>query len=133
MRSLRRYINDTEKFVIIPGAYMVPRSQMPQIRDQDAFLKFLSDNDMFWVETKFPTEKIIPLQSMVDRKKIAKLSLAEIDKLPPIVLSEDGHIIDGHHRFFAVHDTGASEINAIVVMGHTNKVFKLAQEFDSNG
>jgi hypothetical protein len=128
MRSLKQFINDTEDKVIIPGGYMVPRSQMPQIDDVTHFVTWLELKGVQSYKVELDPKLIKPIQSMVDRNKIRKLSSLEITK--PVIVSEDMFLLDGHHRLFSVirHDPNKNVV-AIVVQLPINKLFQLTSEY----
>lgn len=131
MKSLKTYINDTEETVIIPGAYMVPRSQMPQILNRLDFLKFLRANHVPYIESVEQIENLKPLQSFVERSKVKRFKIKEIYKIP-IIVSKDNYILDGHHRYFAALENKLTALKIIRVQLNINSLFQLTQEYLEN-
>jgi hypothetical protein len=125
MRSLSNFINDTEENIIIPGGFMIPRSQMPQINDIDSFLRLLNRLEIKYEISPTSLRAIRPLQSMVDINKILTMKNLNIDK--PVILSKENFLLDGHHRVFAMIERGYKQINAIKVNLDINKLFQLSQ------
>lgn len=128
MKTFRQYINDTENTVIVPGAYMVPRSQMPQILDQEDFKSWLKMSGYSFVEDKEFVDKMKPLQSFVDRSKVKKFTTSQIYKYP-IIISQDNFILDGHHRYYAALEAKIRDLKVIKVKLNINELFKLTQVY----
>lgn len=129
MKTFRQYINDTEETVLIPGAYMVPRSQMPQIPNQKDFTIFLKLNGVRYVETEHTLQDLTPLQSFVVRSKVKRFSEKEIYK-HPIIISKDNFILDGHHRYFAALERKLDKVKTLQVLLNINELFQLTQEYE---
>lgn len=81
------------------------RSDMPQIQGSD-----LKDAFSLLTKAKVPVsvDEVLPKklrhsQKTVNKKKVMALtrSIAKGESIPPIVISEDNYIIDGHHRQLA--------------------------------
>jgi hypothetical protein len=128
MRTFKQYINDTEDTVLIPGAYMVPRSQMPQIHDQKSFLNYIVRSGAKWSYDVVSVDSLKPLQSFVDRNKVKKFTVKHIYKTP-IIVSSDNFILDGHHRYFAALESTIQDLTVIRVALNINKLFQLTQEY----
>lgn len=128
MKTFKQYINDTEETVIIPGAYMVPRSQMPQINDRPDFLNYLRQAHVSFLKQEVSVDSLKPLQSFVDRTKVKKFTIKHIYKVP-IIISKDNYILDGHHRYFAALENKLTSLNVIRVQLNINELFQLTQEY----
>jgi len=109
-----------------PGEKILPRENMPQIDGHDdiaAFLTFLGqrgvDSTMQTVAvgTLLPTQKDIQVGGKVKGMLVAIDSGAIYKdrlKWPPILISNDNYIIDGHHRWRALAQLSDNElINAV--------------------
>ena len=128
MRTLKQYINDTEDNIIIPGGFMVPRSQMPQIDDQEEFLHWLRMAGYSYEFATVQSKELFALQSMVDRNKVKKFKTKHIYE-KPIIVANDNFILDGHHRFFAALEAGITSLKVIRVKLNINKLFKATQVY----
>lgn len=84
----------------------IPRSQMPQIQTNDypAFLDYLDSHGVNFVKDTVPAHSLKPIQGEFSDKGVEKaLAKRKLDK--PCIVSSDGHIIDGHHRWLAALNT----------------------------
>lgn len=129
MRTFKQYINDTEEGVIVPGVYMIPRSQMPQIADQTDFKLWLKSISVGYTIETVSVETLKPIQSMVDRKKVYKFEKSNNNK--PIIISLDNLILDGHHRYYAALDARKTSIKVLRVKLNMNKLYSLASEYEN--
>jgi len=96
------------------------RRDMPQIQGSD-----LKDAVSILKKAGIPVEveEVLPKslkhsQKTVDKKKVMSItrSIGKGESIPPIVVSEDNYIIDGHHRQLAY---------AVVEPDQTIKVIKI--------
>lgn len=83
------------------------RDLMPQI-GKDSINSFLKYVDDLGIErtllTDYPTEKLKSTQAVdFDSSKIRSLMLSKSDC--PIIISNDDHVADGHHRWLANHNS----------------------------
>tara|TARA_R110000868_G_scaffold12456_15_gene59605 strand:+ start:1534 stop:1920 length:387 start_codon:yes stop_codon:yes gene_type:complete len=81
------------------------RSDMPQIQGsdlKDAFSILQKAGVQVEVDEVLP-RKLTHSQKTVDKKKVLALtrSIGRGEKIPPIIISQDNYIIDGHHRQLA--------------------------------
>lgn len=88
------------------------RHGMPQLTNFDEFAADLSANDIsLTVETCNPSD-LVPTQKNFNQEKVDKIKegLSYTRSTPsvivgfkPIIVSQDGYVIDGHHRWLAAH------------------------------
>ena len=86
-----------------------PRYIMPQIEDIDAFIAgaAIVGITLSYMATEKTIGQMAPSQSEVSRNRVTRTA-NWIRSNPgalnekPIVLSNDGYVIDGHHRYFAL-------------------------------
>lgn len=93
MLSFNQYV--TEKTVI--GGFNIPRASMPQIADQESFARYL---EFIGVDVRFVKSHLNflkPTQTEFDQEKVDSMQAP----YGSIIVSNDGYILDGHHRFFA--------------------------------
>lgn len=85
------------------------RSRLPQLEkeDVDRFVDALRDEGVQVVSSEERVDDLKPTQKHMDSEKVTKMALdATSGKFPkirdPILVSRDGHILDGHHRWAAL-------------------------------
>jgi hypothetical protein len=87
------------------GAKDIPRKLMPQIYDAAKFAKTIKKKYNINSEfTKAPMAKFRPSQNEINKHRVKDvIGAIKAKKLDsnPLVVSEDGYIIDGHHRWAA--------------------------------
>jgi hypothetical protein len=94
--------------------FYIPREIMPQV-DESAFdelFAFLSEHGITVSRTMAELDTIRPHQK-VDHKRIHGLLSRSPLMAKPILVSSDGFIIDGHHRFEAHRQNGDSSLPVI--------------------
>ena len=96
----------------------ISRDMMPQIgSDHDSFLKHLSTNGF-----KYSHEMVDPKTLKATQKefshKIIRSIIRTKPKLKPSIISREGYILDGHHRWLG-HMNSTPEKKIAVVRVHT--------------
>jgi len=81
------------------------RNEMPQIRGKDIpeMLKVLDDNGIAYRKGKIAVNMLKPVQDDGIQSKVDSMvsDLTSGKTFSPIVISKDGYIMDGHHRWLA--------------------------------
>lgn len=86
----------------------IPRVQMPVIRQKDipGFFKYLRDKGIRAVPTRRPVSRLLPTQSQVWLDKLLRgiiqdgpLTEGDPRMDMTIIVSKEGYILDGHHRW----------------------------------
>lgn len=122
----------------IKESFTIARLNMPQIDDVELFKNFLLDNTIDYSVQYGYVNHIKPLQCEgFDEYKIRNICMDmrkdpdNISNMKPIIVSEDGYVVDGHHRYLAAirHQV---KIPYIVVATTSNKLLKLAYDFTTN-
>lgn len=137
MKTFRQYLAE-EKQSVYNSGFNLSRSSMPQLKDIDAFLAFLSNHDEVgdsvtiknWIST---VDHLLPTQNEYDIAKVERLvdMVERGDQIKPIITSSDGYVVDGHHRYFAADQLGAS-VPFMEIGLPLNKLMKVALEY-ANG
>ena len=86
------------------GAKTIPRRLMPQIYNHRRFSKKIKKNFNISSKTiKLPTKGLKPSQNEINGEIVDKVvkSMKKTKKEMPIVVSKDGYVVDGHHRWAA--------------------------------
>jgi hypothetical protein len=85
------------------------RKEMPQVEGKNIskFLEFLKSEGVKFKETAIDSKKLRPTQNQFNQDKIQSM-IDSIDskKQHPIMVSKDGYVIDGHHRWLAHYNLG---------------------------
>jgi len=145
MKSFKKYVSELN----VPAkkdTMDIPRQDMPQIKSKDLqdFFKFLKGKKVNTVKKTLDAGKLKATQGEFDKEKIQKaMDDIESGDMPdkPIVVSKDGYVIDGHHRWLAyvnlgrgidVYEVNASAKNLITLMNEYPKSFnkKLYEAFE---
>lgn len=93
MLSFNQYV--TEQSVI--GGFNIPRASMPQIADQTAFAAYLEFIGISVKKGPIALTSVKPTQTEFDQAKVDGMT----GPYGSIIVSTDGYILDGHHRYFA--------------------------------
>lgn len=90
------------------GSLGIPRDSMPQVKAEHrgALANFLKARDIDGTEETVQADSLKPTQAEFSEKKVAKAKSFEGGDRA-ILVSKDGHIVDGHHQWMAKVDEGA--------------------------
>lgn len=134
MLTFKQYLNEK---VVIPSSSGVKlnlkRNEMPQVdkKNHVKFLSFLKDKDIGTKSETVDPNSLKPSQIQFNKKKIeGMIEGLENGSFKPksIIVSKDNYVIDGHHTWLALLNTGKDvKINRIDV-GAKN-LFNLMHEF----
>lgn len=104
------------------------RDLMPQITGDclKDFLKYLDRKDIDYSKEKIDPSQLKSTQSEFDEPKI--VSLMYNPSKEPIVVSNDDHVIDGHHRWLADFNTN-KDSNSIRVDLPALELYRTAKEY----
>lgn len=129
--KVSRYDRNLSEEIEIPKIGMTfSRALMPQIKGDkmQSFLKHLESQDIKHDIQKLPVKELRATQSEFDLTKVDQMIGQRNDI--KIVVSNDGYIMDGHHRWLADYNTDKeSKISAIVVDLPILELMRVAKEF----
>ena len=129
--KVSKYNRDLSEDIEIPKIGMTfSRVLMPQIKSDQIpnFLKYLTKNDIEFTTKKLPVKDLKSTQSEFDLTKVDQMIGQRSDN--KIIISNDGYIMDGHHRWLADYNTNKeSKINAIVVDLPILELLRVAKQF----
>lgn len=97
----------------IPNSLGVPRERMPQIKHSDMaeFMGFLKMNGVKVEELDIDVSNLLPTQKEIDVNKVKmkrdSLMASESQEMKPFMVSNDNHILDGHHQLYALKSMNA--------------------------
>lgn len=114
-------------FAQMATGFNIARTSMPQIANAAEFREWLLDRNISVDVQECPISMLKPVQQDYNIEKIGPL--IDTDYLP-IIISNDGHILDGHHRYYsAVMTPGLDLVNCMVVDLSINKLLSAAYEY----
>lgn len=109
------------------------RKDMPQIedKDQEHFFKWLSSHGVKNSKGMMDPNQIRPSQSEINVDASQALADSHSPKLSkPVIISRDGYVIDGHHRWLAHTILKNKSINIIKVDMDAKKLIELMKTYD---
>lgn len=114
------------------GTISVPRAEMPQIKAEHrgAMVNFLNARGIAQQEETVPAASLKPTQAEFSRDKVARARDFEGGNRS-ILISQDGHVLDGHHQWLAAREKG-EDVKVISLGAPIRELVKLAREFPSS-
>lgn len=110
----------------------VARGDMPQVRtsDYEKLIRFLNTKDIKLKKMKVRADTLKATQRNFNKDKIASAAqnYSTLHKAKPIIVSKDGYIIDGHHRWLGAVNVGG-EINIYKANVNVNDLLDAVREF----
>lgn len=91
------------------------RSLMPQIDNHDEYLKYLDNKNISYVKQKLPTSELKSTQMEFNKDKVAEMMNSR-ETAKPIIVSNDGYILDGHHRWLADYNKDKNAKTSSIVV-----------------
>ncbi len=106
--------SDMKAFAPETGTLGIPRAEMPQVPTQShgGLVKHLNAQGIAHETTTVDAASLKPTQAEYSPSKVAKSKQATGDRA--VIVSSDGHIIDGHHQAMAAAEDG-KPVKAIVL------------------
>lgn len=113
------------------GTLGVPRAEMPQVKTQHrgAMVNFLNARGVEHEAVEVDAASLKPTQAEFSPEKVERAK--ESDGKRSILISSDGHIIDGHHQALA-HAEKGEPIKAIKLDAPAVELIPLVNEFPSS-
>lgn len=98
---------DWANFAPASGTLKVPRAEMPQIKAEHrgAMVNFLNARGIAHEEQTVPADSLKPTQAEFSREKVKQAQSFEGGDRS-ILVSSDGHVLDGHHQWMAKREAG---------------------------
>lgn len=115
------------------GTLGIPRADMPQIQAEHrgAMVNFLNARDISHETETVPAVELKPTQAEYSRKKVAKAKAFDGGDRS-ILISKDGHVLDGHHQWLAKRDAG-EDVKVIRLDAPIKQLLSEVAEFPSAG
>lgn len=106
-----------EEIEIPPSPINISRNDMPQLNPKahTELLRRLNIDCIPWRRTTRVVSQLTPSQGEFNVDKVESM-MGNLDNQKPIIISSEGYIIDGHHRWLAEYNTDKnSDIDVIVI------------------
>lgn len=113
------------------GTLGIPREQMPQIaaEHRGALVNFMNARGVGHSMEVVDPATLKPTQGEFEPKKVA--AIAEKPSGRSLLVSKDGHILDGHHQWLAARESG-NPIRVVRLDAPINDLLRLAHQFPSS-
>ncbi|MGQ7248303.1 LPD38 domain-containing protein [Halomonas sp. V046] len=114
------------------GSRGIPRAEMPQIKAEHrgALANFLSARGIQSNEATVPARSLRPTQREFSEDRVQAAKAREGGDRA-ILVSADGHVVDGHHQWLARADQG-EDVRVIQLDAPIDQVLEAAREFPSS-
>lgn len=120
------------KFSRDSGSIGVPRAEMPQIRAEHrgAMVNFMNARGIAHQEESVQASGLKPTQAEFSRERVARAKGFEGGNRS-ILVSRDGHVLDGHHQWLAAREAG-EDVKVIRLDAPIRELLDAAREFPSS-
>lgn len=114
------------------GSMGVPRAEMPQIRAEHrgAMVNFMNARGIAHQEENVAASGLKPTQAEFSRERVARAKGFEGGNRS-ILVSQDGHVLDGHHQWLAAREAG-EDVKVIRLDAPIRELLDAAREFPSS-
>lgn len=114
------------------GSIGVPRAEMPQIRAEHrgAMVNFMNARGIAHQEESVHASSLKPTQAEFSRERVARARDFEGGNRS-ILVSRDGHVLDGHHQWLAAREAG-EDVKVIRLDAPIRELLDAAREFPSS-
>ncbi|MEQ6307444.1 PLxRFG domain-containing protein [Delftia acidovorans] len=114
------------------GSIGVPRAEMPQIRAEHrgAMVNFMNARGIAHQEESVHASSLKPTQAEFSRERVARARDFEGGNRS-ILVSRDGHVLDGHHQWLAAREAG-EDVKVIRLDAPIRELLGTAREFPSS-
>jgi hypothetical protein len=112
---------------------MIPRHHLPQIpaNQRERFCEYLLGHDVKTKRAKIAISSLRPIQQAVKADKVEFFKDHPEKLAEPLVISKEGFILDGHHRYIAQKQLDpAAKMNCIVCNCNIKTLIDLGLQFD---
>jgi hypothetical protein len=128
-------ISFSQHIMIPNGGLMLDRSLCPQIaqKDLETFRNSVIRDGVLCKTMDIPVTQIKPIQANLNKDKIRKLLTGDIPDTGPVIMSQDGYLLDGHHRIWAIRNKNPqARVTAYVFQCDINTLLGLARNFEKS-
>lgn len=128
----REIDGEWSEFAPESGTLAIPRAEMPQIKAEHrgAMVNFLNARGIQHEEQSVPAAELKPTQAEFSRQKVEQAKgFTGGDRA--ILVSSDGHVVDGHHQWLAKREAGG-EVRVIRLKAPIRDLLPMVAEFPSS-
>ncbi len=114
------------------GSLGIPRAEMPQVKSEarGALVNFLNARGLTTKKTMVMPDQLRPTQAEFSPEKV-QAARDHTGTERPILISSDGHVVDGHHQWLANLDDTMTPMPVIKINAPIDKVLAEMKEFPS--
>lgn len=130
-----KFLNKCDQVTTPAGNLGIPRHQMPQVDGQHLpeLAVWLKSKGVSATRKKMPLARLRMAQNELDKGKIVNM-MKKFEKssgqLPPVLVSSDGFVVDGTHRFLALYNLNPSnQIDVIQYNCQATQLLQLINQF----
>lgn len=126
--TVKDYLTSRNGLLVPAGNLGISRSQMPQIKDFTRFKNILNDRGIKVGKTRKRIGDLKMTQNEINKDKVFKLMLqyrkdnkrtrggVDFPGNPPVI-SSDGYVLDGTHRFVAMFNINKHAYHNFTIVG----------------
>jgi len=136
-KELIKELNDEGSDVIeLDQGLGLTRAELPQIKSSDVpeFIEWLESQDIGIDRTIMDPKDLTPIQKEINLEKVAGMVAAKgldaLAKEKPVMVSGDDHLIDGHHRWYALIENNYPEVSIVQIGMGINQLIPLIKDWD---
>ena len=113
----RKYKYEEGGRIPLQNSLGIERQYLPQVRKKDypEFFEMLSKDNISFQETTIDPLEYNPTQSYVKKDNIDEIYKANKLKDKPLLVSSDGFVLDGHHRWYYATQEKMPSVKAIII------------------
>lgn len=115
------------------GNLGISRDRMPQVSEENTmdYLRWLSAQGIKSTKGNLPVGRLRATQKEINADKVAKLAKLDPRKLNhPVLISKDGYLLDGHHRWAAlVSQDPKTKMQVIKIDAPIRELFPLTHKY----
>lgn len=126
MKTFKQYL--MEKMVMGPS-HNIGRVSMPQINNHKEFITWLRGRNIDMTLSTVSINSLLPTQVDYDEDKVNRMVSDGFSYKKVIIVSEDLRILDGHHRYFAIAQSGYEDVRVLIVYKNITDLLALAYEY----
>lgn len=110
------------------------RQELPQIPNDklDDFIRYLEQQKIIVKKVTVKPSLLKPAQKHINKEKVQFFISKEgkKDLIKPVIISKEGYIIDGHHRWLAWFSLYRNKpIHALFIKCSINKIIEIANDY----
>lgn len=122
--------DDWTGFSADSGSLGIPRADMPQIKAEHrgAMVQFLAARGISHEQAEVAASELKPTQAEFAPAKVK--AAKDFDGDRSILVSSDGHVLDGHHQWLARHEAG-EKVKVIRLDAPIKELLEAVKEFPS--